>query len=636
MQINVKEISLEYLEKLEEQITSDIQNKKSIDYITFDLSYFENMTVDEIINILNQSEMPNVDIIASNIFSFFQMEKRKFSNVDFFVNSRNEIRQLITDILNEFNDKMLEKKQKLEENIADLENGLDFVRMLLSIYDVRSTDVDLEIVQNSILNSNLQDEEKFILSVSIVNILIKKQTEAIILEVNEFEKQRECVITENTDAMNLSYTEELVENTEDKLLENSIVKEYFIKYNDIFNEFGIFSIDDLVDFYGEDFSIGEMLDADTIEKTDLFMFLNSVLDKINKSDSELSVEKYKMYLEKIDYKFNYWNKEFYEKRIEEINKFIETLLVEVRNLSRGNVDYNLLFEIQEQILENDKLIKENILSNSRFEKLMADLKVLENKINEFKKPKQLLDVEEKNSTPIKGFVLFDYFNEDEKIPYVLNDLNYKSGNNLIDKVLNGKERKEAYKDFNNLIFDLIKLGESRYIASSNSSIGDNASRIVNRIYYENDNTKFTGMLRIRARRNSDLRFCEQTITFVKGTEAFDQVEEILKKYLPNIKIELDNSGEFQVYVNYASAMKRSDDGLYDVAIYRRDVRRSKLVEKFIQKFKGKTKLNAEECKLFDEMVQLSLSTFDELRKQNDNFDFEIIDQLVGGIKHNEK
>ena len=81
MQINVKDISLEYLEKLEEQITSDIQNKKSIDYITFDLSYFENMTVDEIINILNQSEMPNVDIIASNIFSFFQMEKRKFSNV---------------------------------------------------------------------------------------------------------------------------------------------------------------------------------------------------------------------------------------------------------------------------------------------------------------------------------------------------------------------------------------------------------------------------------------------------------------------------------------------------------------------------------------------------------------------------
>ena len=41
-------------------------------------------------------------------------------------------------------------------------------------------------------------------------------------------------------------------------------------------------------------------------------------------------------------------------------------------------------------------------------------------------------------------------------------------------------------------------------------------------------------------------------------------------------------------------------------------------------------------RFFEQLVILSLNAYNELRKQNDNFDFGIIDQMVGGIKANEK
>lgn len=170
--------------------------------------------------------------------------------------------------------------------------------------------------------------------------------------------------------------------------------------------------------------------------------------------------------------------------------------------------------------------------------------------------------------------------------------------------------------------------------SSNPNVGDNSNQIINRVYYNNDNNHPTGILRIRPKSNSNLRFCEQTITFVKGTESFEQIKKIIQKHLPFVDISDDK--DFQVFVNYASALKRGDKELYDTAIKRRDKKKSLLVKTFIDDFKGKKKLSIEECEFFDELVGLTLKTFDELRKQNDIFDFEIIDQMVGGIKPNER
>ena len=351
------------------------------------------------------------------------------------------------------------------------------------------------------------------------------------------------------------------------------------------------------------------------------------------------MEKYRLYLEKIDHNFGYTTGDKYNELIDELIRNINIVLDELSKCYAcsygGKEDYfEKLNDLQKTVLDVKREVDENLLSVGRFNELVENLNNIFREINLLEEG----NLQNSNMTvnnnmiPIKSFVLFDYYdNGKEFVPYVVSDLNPKSKSNLIDNSFDRGQLGCGFKDFEELINDLILLGEPRYIEASSSSISSNQGKIVNRVYYDNNNEKETGILRIRPRNNSILRFFEQKVMIKPGTKVFEQIKNIILKYLPNVQISDDE--EFGIFINYASCFKMADEGLYDVAISRRDKKKSYLVQTFVDNFKNKTEFSDEECKMFEQMVILTLNAYEDLRKNNDNFSFSIIDSM-GGVQPN--
>ena len=134
----------------------------------------------------------------------------------------------------------------------------------------------------------------------------------------------------------------------------------------------------------------------------------------------------------------------------------------------------------------------------------------------------------------------------------------------------------------------------------------------------------------------DGRYEVQEIIGVGGMsvvyKAYDNVDDRIVA-IKILKDEFSDDEEFGIFINYASCFKMADEGLYDVAISRRDKKKSYLVQTFVDNFKNKTEFSDEECKMFEQMVILTLNAYEDLRKNNDNFSFSIIDSM-GGVQPN--
>ena len=88
------------------------------------------------------------------------------------------------------------------------------------------------------------------------------------------------------------------------------------------------------------------------------------------------------------------------------------------------------------------------------------------------------------------------------------------------------------------------------------------------------------------------------------------------------------SGDINIYINYASAMKRDDEHLYNIAINR--FTQKSLLYKIFNEPKNKTQLSDNECDLLKDIIHASLDAFSKLEKINPDLHIDVIKQIEEG------
>lgn len=226
---------------------------------------------------------------------------------------------------------------------------------------------------------------------------------------------------------------------------------------------------------------------------------------------------------------------------------------------------------------------------------------------------------EKKKVDLKGFVLFDLDRNYQ--PYVISDLD-KKNKNMIDDSIESKDLACGFKDYSKLMDDLLRYGKPSIMRNETPVF---VGKILDKVYYDPSSRKHpTGMVRIRPIRNTVARFIEQRVVLEKGTEIHNQVSDIISEILPLTNI--NKNEDFVIYINYASGMKRKDEGTYDIAINRFD-RATVLRRMFMN---GKTSLTSEECKMLRELVMKSVDAYFALEDINPDIKFNFIRE--GGAK----
>ena len=287
----------------------------------------------------------------------------------------------------------------------------------------------------------------------------------------------------------------------------------------------------------------------------------------------------------------------------------------------GEDDYNRVVVLQSNVMELIKEVSENGISQD----VSFKIKTCCEELMEFENKQKKADDEIK--TNLRGFILFDF--DEKNQPYILTDLDPSSKNNLIDRVIETGKLKSGFKSFNKLIADLLLLGDTEKL-SNNDSHGYNNYKTIEPIYWNLSNRSqknATGMHRIRPQQNDVARFIEQKVVLHSGTTIYEQVTGIIKEIVPGVSFV--PSEDFNLYINFASAMKETDLDVYKEAIHRYS-RGSALYKMFVGK-KEKEELTEKECELLREFVHISLETYAELEKKNPNLKFNVIEQ-IGGMK----
>lgn len=313
------------------------------------------------------------------------------------------------------------------------------------------------------------------------------------------------------------------------------------------------------------------------------------------------------------------------KEIDVYNLKINNIFADAKYNSLLNDEIsNLLVFIQDKLLNFQKEIRNNELNDE----ILLEIKGCFDKIDEIelslKTPVELPHEKDKKVI-LNGFVLSD-FNNDGK-PYILSDLDLKG--KMIDKAIELNKLKKGFESYSKLVNELFLIGNTEKL-NNNDAQGYNTDRLNEPVYYDpnsraHDNE--TGMYRLKYDRNGVERFVEQRIVLHHGTRKYQQVLDIIKEVLPDV--EFDNSKDFNLYINFASAMKLSDTDMYSAAINRYK-NKSPLYNLFIGD-KNKEELSLQECKLLKEMINMTLDAFLELEKINPNLYFDIIRQM-GGVK----
>lgn len=643
MKINPENISEEYLKNLKTNISDQLDNLKTKEFSPYKLEDFYEMNKEDINKLLVSYNVENSLDKAIKIINFIKTEN-SFKQIFFlFKETTEKQNSQVEDIISELNKQILLEKEKNDITIEELENQIQFLDEIIVLFEKKITSSDVEKVKLLIINSDLDDEVKFKLSYNLSKILIEK----ILLGTREkstfFEaKVSDSNLEQQSQKPQLeSFSPEINTNdsptqTEEKsgveIYNVEVINSWIEKYKKLFSEYGSIGLDDIDEYISDDKMLKELLEANEIKKENLFEVIISILAKLKTTNDEKKIELYMMDLEVVDKKYSHINGEDYLKSIselgEKVNYLLSVLKDRFKNVTSIKDDYStVLSEKQDILFQFEKIINENYLTQKRINEIVSEIQKIEAFLLGKRENTEEL-VEKKDLVELKSFVLFNYQESGREIkPYILDDLNTASKDNFIDKVLTSKELATGFQDFNILIEDLLLLGNPRYIDSENSSVSTNSHKIINRIYYENNNKHYTGMVRIRPKTSSTLRFVIQEVTFKANTRALEQIIDIFYKHLPNIKIDSDKN--FKVNLNIVSGLKKSDKELYDEAISRRDNKKNLFIIKFIDKFNNNEELTKEECELFEQMLILSLNAFYELSQNNDKLNFGVIDKIGG-------
>lgn len=229
-------------------------------------------------------------------------------------------------------------------------------------------------------------------------------------------------------------------------------------------------------------------------------------------------------------------------------------------------------------------------------------------------------IKTENYVTAKAFVLFDV--DKEMKPYICDDMISSFIDNNVNLEL-------GYEDFNKLINDLISSGEMEIISSNISSVSDVTHYCMLPVYYDKTQrtaSNATGLIRLKPRKNSDLRFVCREFILKKDSEIYSQVVTLLSRMFSNMKIDLNE--DFKFIMNFAAGLKNSNEAIYSESIkrYKNSYLKKLLLD---DRENVKQRLNEDEIGILEDIIKATLEGYNKLQAMVEEFDFNIIDSLTG-------
>lgn len=307
---------------------------------------------------------------------------------------------------------------------------------------------------------------------------------------------------------------------------------------------------------------------------------------------------------------------------------IERRLLRLRRLIANQFKANL-YQVENEFRGRKQELEEAIyLSDEDIEIYKMSLFDIEEQLKKLEEEYIIPETSKVNKDiNVKGFILFD--TDSEMNPYICNDI-------VSSFVDNGVNLGLGYEDFNKIINDLIGNGEMEIISSNSSSVSDVTHYCMLPVYYDKNqrnSNNATGLIRLKPRKNSNLRFVCREVIFKKDSEIYSQVVNLLVKIFPNIKI--DANENFKFIMNFATGLKMGDESLYSEAIKRYD---RSCMKKLLLDSKGnvKQRLTANELSLLEDLINVTLNGYYMLQKRDERFEFNMIDDLMASNPKNKR
>lgn len=603
---------------------------------------------------------------------------------------RDSIKQKAISEIEQLNAKIIEINNDYQKRIDALEEKLDFINTFIRFvkFDTVITGYDIDYLRDLIFAASFSDEEKLLLSYNVVKYSIGKINERTVktveVDTSSFEK------TLNDAYSSSKYKESTNEKIIEPTYSETILG-YYDYHKKLFSEEGLGSTLSECMETAHALSEGIKVSIDSISKTDFCVEMASLLYELHLKQksthfSHDEIADILMDLGKLDriYEENIKNQERKEELLTEINNDLDTILMldfESSFKDRVKNQLGLLqIELKENFINSKRLneiikeyesiskkivkIPEICKQVKKLEKLAEKIKklisvsklpsknltedyynnlyLLKNKVYDFinvvstngpdkdfdRKIQQIefevskyLRVENTNSRiTLKGFVLFDV--DESNNAYVVSDLDPNNKDALIDKGILKNKLNLGYADYSNLIKDLLLYGVPGIMKDE---IPACIEEILDKVFYDKNRKNATGMVRIRPLRNSVARFISQKILLKPNTEMHKQVVGIIQEILPNVVISPNE--EFALHINFASALKESDEGSYDIAISRYS--NESVLYKLFMANPDRTSFTKEELSLIKDIVNMSLDAYSQLKKNNENLTFDIIDKIGG-------
>ena len=668
-------LNLDYLNNTISQFENEVNALKKQLIELYDIEDLKKIGVN-VIRELFLSYNLKCDALIQYLYSDFINKDWEFADLfaDDIEYSNNLLEELKSDALRELaelNTAIDLNNQKNLNNIKKLEEDIFSLRKILGILDDSYFVVEEDVLWLHSFSSNLNvtDIELYRFSSEISKILIAKNKKIL----DNKAKEDELLFESSLDDV---YGKAEIENQESIYFNE--IRKYYDKYKNIFDDVNLGSDLEEIMILSNELVLG----LDGINSYDDFCIsLGSLFYKINAAEDESECEKLLQEVKKIDdfYIFQY-------SRLASILNIMDASIDKIKRLSKEEMDEEFSNKVILLYNSYKKRVSENIFNNTIYDEVLASVNMLNktvnqvislNKINnniinllnltnsslckltdseylelstmqsdilcyielvmqegynleaekaynnylivmdKYKQDKK----EEYDKINLSGFVLFDF--DENGIPYVISDLDQHNRNNLIDgSILSGK-CDSGFQDFSDLINDLLLYGVPRTLIGENNH---SLCKVINPIYSDKNSRNITtGMVRIRPSRSSLVRFMSRECVLKHDTEIYSQVITLLKEILPGIDI--DESKDFKLIVNFASSMKGSSEDSYRVCILRYD--RHSPLYKLLFSDTTKAKLSENECSVLKDIIHMSLDAYFKLEKVNDKLSFSII-RTIGG------
>ena len=687
-----KLLQLDYLKKFNSELDILIKQEENKKIGEFELDVLLSMDRDKIVSIFNEYGIKCENILEKLDSLFLDEKWEFFDlfedDLEYSMNQRQLLDEKVKIEVLELNKKVEANNERINIAISKLKEKKQLIGLIINFIETSSLikGEDINELKELILVSQLiKENERLDACLLIVKYLIESGKRIIFnkdnIKTDEFDKSVE-------EAYESSTYQEQYEDKSISIPYYEVIMKYYNKYKDLIEVAGYVDVFELIESSS---NILENIDVDSLSKDDFCLQLGCLLYQLcyigeTNLEKEVLMELSKLDLLYDEDKGNISTKNemltlidgFFSKlegmdisllnkirtrlkvlksNLKDIisNKRISELVLELNDIKR-HIDnlaeiLNLIKQVNEytqkimdifnssKIDSDDSLLLSslqnklseyefNILSERQFKDVRKELFDCFVKVDEILVRLQKSNVadETKNKILLRGFVLCDC--DENNRPYILDDLELSSKNKMIDKSIEPKKLKKGFDAYNKLVNDLFLLGNTEKL-DNNDSYGYNIDRLNEAVYWDTKNKTHeneTGMYQIKGERNGVERFVEQRIVLHNNTLIHKQVIDIIREILPNV--EFDSSGDINIYINYASAMKRDDEHLYNIAINR--FTQKSLLYKIFNEPKNKTQLSDNECDLLKDIIHASLDAFSKLDEINSYLHLEVVKQIEEG------